>query len=193
MSFPISIICEGKSEANYITELNRLLFSSDQRYAFIKSDATGCSIKNLLSAYKAAVKKDRKADCRWIFIDKDKLYDKNWKNGYDNQIKGKYIVKFNTMNFEDIIMLHESPDRLESWIRLLNQHNHFRTPLPEAKYLPLFKQFFPDYCKSELPFTLNKDRLRQAFENLKTQKMICSDFLLDLEILINSKSLVWRV
>ena len=41
MNFPIIVICEGASEANYVTQLNRLLIAENGRIPFVPKVASG--------------------------------------------------------------------------------------------------------------------------------------------------------
>ena len=42
----------------------------------------------------------------------------------------------------------------------------FNNPKSSKEYLPLFKKYFCDYKKGELPIQLNKNTLENMFKNL---------------------------
>ena len=96
------------------------------------------------------------------------------------------------MNFEDTIMLHEPYDQLMEWIHICNEFKHFSTPLHEEEYSSIFKKYFPNYHKRELPFELTNARLNQAFENLKSQSDIKFSLLSSVEQLIQTKEIIRR-
>lgn len=167
--------------------------SRDGRQPFKIKSADGCQIKKLLNASRELKQKDRKASFVLFLVDGDNKYNENWFSGYNNQMKScQEFFKFNVMNFEDVIMLHESMERLQNWISIMTSLNHFVTPLTDQFYRPVFLKEFPNYVKGEMPFDLDRKRVEQAFSNQKQQNSIRSDFLIDLEKMINEGELVWR-
>lgn len=193
MHFPIPIVCEGKSERAYLSDLNRLLVSKDGRQPFNIKSADGCRIKNLITASRELKLKDRKASSVLFVVDEDNKYNANWLSGYNNQMNQLHdFFKFNVMNFEDVIMLHESFARLQKWISCMQSENHFTIPLTDQYYRPAFIKEFPNYVKGEMPFDVDRARVEQAFCNQKQQNFIKSDFLIDLEKMISEGELVWR-
>ena len=193
MHFPLPIVCEGKSERVYLTNLNKILISQDGRQPFNIKSADGCQIKKLLQAAQELKKKDRKACDIYFLVDEDNKFKADWLSGYNNQMKPfQAFFRFNVMNFEDVIMLHESFERLQKWISLMQSRNHFVHPLTDQNYSPCFLSEFPDYVKGEMPFDLDRIRVEQAFSNHKQQRLIHSDFLIDLEKMINAGELLWR-
>lgn len=176
---------------NYVQLLNRLLCSADGRVVFVPKDANGGSPQKIVSALKREKRQNRNI-CIWIFLDED-LYQRNpdFRMVLEEK-KGAAVVKFSRMNFEDAVMLHEPYGKLKEWIETCREARHFSSPLPEEEYLPLFKQYFPDYHKRELPFELTDARLDQAFKNLKNQSDIRCSLLSAVEELLQTKEIVRR-
>lgn len=191
MKYPILVICEGASEVNYIQLLNRILRSADGRAVFVPRNANGGSPKKIIYALKEQRRLNRKMSA-WIFFDED-IYSRDpaSKSILEEKI-GPATLQVNRMNFEDTIMLHEPYDKLMEWIRVCKNHHHFSSPLHEEEYLPLFKAYFPDYHKRELPFELTNTRLEQAFENLQSQSDIKSSLLSSVGQLLASKEILYR-
>lgn len=191
MGCPILVVCEGASEVNYIRLLNRLLCSADGRAVFVSKDANGGSPGKIIKTLKQERKQNRKIPI-WIFLDEDIYVRDSSLQSNLLMKKGDALVQFSRMNFEDVIMLHESSSTLMEWIQVCRRARHFSSPLSEEEYFFRFKKFFPDYRKRELPFELTNCRLNRAFANLKIQKEIQSALLLSIEQLIQSKEIVFR-
>lgn len=192
MHFPISVVCEGASEVNYIAELNRLLIAYTGSMAFYPMDAHGSKPKQLASALRKIQGSNRKHTCWIFFCDEDVFVrEKDLRHSLEERVSHVEIC-WSRMNFEDTLLLHESQERLNQWLETLTSMNHFRVPLTEDAYLPLFLKFFPSYRKRELPFELTKDRVKQAFENLHNQSQIRSGLLLQIENLLIDQKLAWR-
>lgn len=191
MKFPILVVCEGSSEANYLAQLNRLVVSEDGRQVFVAREAEGGRPNLILRALKKFRQINRNQPF-WIFLDKD-IYvrEKNLEQVLMAKAGNAYIC-FNRMNFEDVVMLHESYPKLSIWLDFCRSQNHFEVPLEEKIYLPKLKEIIPDYQKRALPFELTRERVETAFNNLKEQSDIQSTFLLELEKLINNGNVLWR-
>lgn len=191
MNFPIIVICEGASEANYVTQLNRLLIAENGRIPFVPKVASGGRPALLLRTLTKYRQTNR--NCQfYILLDEDiyirepdlrvSLYSK----------QGTAVIHFNHMNFEDVMMLHEPEEVCDSWISFCEANSHFSVPLPERVYFEKLKEFFPNYSKRELPFELTKERLITAFRNLKRQQKIQSSFLTALENFIVKGLIVYQ-
>lgn len=191
MQFPIQIICEGASEANYIAQLNRILISGDGRFAFSYKEAGGGRPGPILKALSFCRKINRKLPC-WLFLDEDIYVREPSLETALRSKTGNATILFNRMNFEDMIMLHQSSEQLKAWLDICESHHHFNTPMEESIYYPKIKTFFPDYQKRQLPFELTKFYLEQAFMNLHQQNKIRSEFLCSIADLIDKGTLIWR-
>ena len=157
----LHVICEGKSERNYLAALNRLFRDSGIKLTVLcptpesKNDDGGGHFKSIMRKYKEACHRNRHAKL-WIWVDKD-LYLRNDRNCMDlYQKKPENIPDFlfSVNNFEDFLVLHCSTDRVHEWMNTCRAHNHFDIPMHSKEYETLFKDQFPEYKKGELPDSL---------------------------------------
>ena len=155
------VVCEGRSERNYLAALNRLFRDSGLRLTMIcpisesENDDGGGHFKSMVQKYKKARRNNRHIR-PWIWVDKD-LYLRNERNCMDlyrNRPENIPDFLFSTNNFEDFLVLHSSTDRVHEWVNICRDHNHFTTPMLSKEYEPLFKNQFPEYKKGELPDSL---------------------------------------
>lgn len=187
------IICEGGSEATYLTYLNRLLVRSNNRSAFCKPVSAGNGyFSSIKSALFREMKKNRKSDFH-VWVDRD-IYVKNSKNcmvEYERRKPNIPVFWFTTMNFEDFLMLHEDRVLLQKYEKELDRNNHFDTPLESYRHETIFSKYIPSYKKGSMPFELTKERMNCMFNNMRQSKFK-NDFALWLENEINSGRVNYR-
>lgn len=164
---PVQIVCEGDSECSYIQQLNRILQRGPYGSAAFTPYSAGTGyFKNVKREFNRIIRTQR--NCKVIaWVDRD-IYIRNDKKCNDNRIKDKVITfYFSTMNFEDFLMLHQNYELAKKWFDLVNSKDHWKDPLCEQQYLRLFKKFFHNYKKGELPFEIQKEQLTNLFFNTK--------------------------
>lgn len=173
-SVPV-IVCEGPSEDNYLTELNKILVRNSFSAFCTPIPVYSGYFSSVVAKVKACRRQYRKAEI-FVWVDKD-IYERNSQKCFDNYLKrGANIPRFwfSNMNFEDFLSLHYSDQEIIAFERILEKKNHFCQPLTEDSYLPCFKSnICPDYQKGDLPFVLDKIRLDIMFNNLGKYKMDC--------------------
>lgn len=173
-SVPV-IVCEGPSEDNYLTELNKILVRNSFSAFCTPIPVYSGYFSSVVAKVKACRRQYRKAEI-FVWADKD-IYERNSQKCFDNYLKrGANIPRFwfSNMNFEDFLSLHYSDQEIIAFERILEKKNHFCQPLTEDSYLPCFKSnICPDYQKGDLPFVLDKIRLDIMFNNLGKYKMDC--------------------
>ena len=64
-------------------------------------------------------------------------------------IVGVIKVIFNTMNGEDMMILHENENIAKQWHEIMKTKNHFITPLVAKDYEPLIKSINSQYKKNQ--------------------------------------------
>ena len=167
------IICEGKSEAAYIQEFNKILrergISINLRAKTINSGHYTEVVKQYRSVYKNRQKD--KIDAFIIWVDYD-IYKRNEQENDDKYRKKPARIpnfKFNFHNFEDFLIMHLPDSELSKWNKICNQQNHFSNPMPSLTYLQYIREnIFADYHKGELPYgilssdSLTRLRARQS-------------------------------
>ena len=171
------IVCEGASEANYLTLLTRLLqtlpppeclkgyslrFNLPQLEGAsldTKSEYAGRCVGSgryihLKKAWQKARKDNAGVDIH-VWADWD-LYERNdWNCLTDYMAKPKGIpdFHFSFQNFEDFWAMHLEDGIFQTWLNLMTSKNHWTTPLhsdgPNG-YLPLFQRLVSGYEKGEL-------------------------------------------
>jgi hypothetical protein len=189
----ICIFCEGGTEKNYIQSLNRLL--RDEGISDITLTAknlSGVSASNYISKikqYKAHELKYFTDFYSWLDFDIFKRANKV-KGEIQARINGISFYKktvtslFNHMNGEDFIILHEEDAKIDKWRQICNNHNHFKTPMTEDIYLPLFKELIANYKKGEIS-NLTKEKLQICIKNIKKATVpFSSDMEKILEIIL---------
>ena len=158
----LHVVCEGKSERNYISALNRLL-RDDGIALTLHSPAPrnevedgGGHYTDVIKRYKEICSNNRNIR-PWIWADRD-LYVRNERgcmDMYRKKPKGIPDFLFSIQNFEDFLVLHHSTDRVHEWVELCRERNHFDEPMLSKEYMPLLKTQFPEYKKGELPDCLS--------------------------------------
>lgn len=158
----LHVVCEGKSERNYLAALNRLLRDSDIGITLVypkpgkkEPKDGGGHFKIVQRKYKEYVRNNRHVH-PWIWVDWD-LYcrnDQDCMKLYQTRAKGIPDFLFSIHNFEDFLVLHNSTNRVHDWLKVCREHNHFNSPMHSSEYMPLFKMQFPEYKKGRLPDSL---------------------------------------
>ena len=149
------IICEGKSENNYLTIINRYFRDNNiDKQIIIKTLAGNNDIKNLKTYIKEFSKS--KPDAIYVWLDKDILYNDKQKNIITNieiinknRKQAKIDIKYNYMNFEDFLSMHFKKECKDLQNKLETQQ-HFTKPLNSEEYLKIFKGIFKGYKKGDL-------------------------------------------
>ena len=171
------VVCEGASEAAYLTLLNRRLAllpppaelrgrpvrfnlprlgtaSIDRTSAYAGRCVGSGRFVQLEKAWRT-VRQGNPATTIVIWTDWD-LYARN-----DDQCRTCYDAKRPTMpdfhfsfqNFEDFLAMHWEDVAFRQWREELSSENHWTAPLHSEKYLPRFQKVFADYRKGALPET----------------------------------------
>lgn len=187
------IVCEGPSEENYLTELNKLLVRNSYS-VFCKPVSVGTGdFSPVIKKFKNSRQQNRKSEIL-IWIDRD-IYVRNSNKCFDSYSRKAANIPdflFSDMNFEDFLSLHYSDSEVIAFEKILEKKNHFRYPLTEDSYLPCFKSnLCPEYQKEDLPFVLDKNRLDTMFNNLGKYKMNCG-FAYWLKEQLNSGAVTFR-
>ncbi|MEF2913614.1 MAG: hypothetical protein U0O25_04735 [Succinivibrio sp.] len=192
---PYIVLCEGESEFNYITSLNRILCFRNNPYAILfKAVLIGSGkFVTVKREYDKALKNNKKEkDNILIWIDYD-IYQRN-ENDNNTLYKNKLGIPdflFSYMNFEDFLILHLSKNVVDEWYKKCKDH-FFYNPKSSKEYLPLFKKYFCDYKKGELPIQLNKNTLENMFKNLNEFNNYKNDFASFLSEKISSGLIVYK-
>ena len=192
---PYIVLCEGESEFNYITSLNRILCFRNNTYAILfKAVLIGSGkFVTVKREYDKALKNNKKEkDNILIWIDYD-IYQRN-ENDNNTLYKNKLGIPdflFSYMNFEDFLILHLSKNVVDEWYKKCKDH-FFYNPKSSKEYLPLFKKYFCDYKKGELPIQLNKNTLENMFKNLNEFNNYKNDFASFLSEKISSGLIVYK-
>lgn len=186
MSLPGSyiVICEGASEANYLTLLNRLLAtlpppdglngrslrfnlpslgeaSFDRSSPYAERCVGSGRFAHLEKAYRKVSKDNRGMDIL-VWADWD-LYERN-----DFDCLTSYVAKktgapdfhFSFQNFEDFWAMHLDDERFHAWLHRMDVDKHWTAPLHSDVYLPLFQGMVAGYEKGKLEdMDLTVDRL----------------------------------
>jgi hypothetical protein len=183
----IIVICEGESERAYLQELNEYL---REQYVSLVPKLAGTGYFNeVVRKYKEECKRNKGNKKNfyeyYIWVDKD-IYERNEQKNMTkfNDLKYENIVdkfRFNIFNFEDFLMLHYSRDKILEYQKKCEKHNHFRSPMKEKEYLPLFKETCDEnYEKGSLPkgFEISEESLKRLSKNNKDESIkFKSDFV----------------
>ena len=168
------VVCEGDSEVAYVNELNRLLYRDPFGFKMLAFRAV-CAESGHFDRVKRAVKTEKAANPSsrllvWADYDVYCRNDLNNRVKYQNR-KGLPDFLFSVMNFEDFLMMHCETPQLKAWTEVCRRHRHFEVPMHAQEYEPLFRDFWPDYQKGDMPFELTRQRLEQMFVNLEISDM----------------------
>ncbi|MDR1721108.1 MAG: hypothetical protein LBR09_01795 [Endomicrobium sp.] len=148
---PKIVICKGKSEENYIQELNKYFRNNDinNNFNFIPKSVGSGHFDKVRKKYRKEYKKNRKSKFI-IWVDKD-IYVRNSKREerknakeYEEHLKSKNPPDFyfNEFNFEDFLILHCPKYIVLQWQKVCIKNNHFDKPMIKDKYLEVFKDFW---------------------------------------------------
>lgn len=164
------VVCEGDSEVAYVNELNRLLYRDPFGFKMLAFRAV-CAESGHFDRIKRVVKTEKAANPSsrllvWVDFDVYCRNDLNNRLKYQNR-KGLPDFLFSVMNFEDFLMMHCETPQLKAWTEVCRRHRHFEVPMHAWEYEPLFRDFWPDYQKGDMPFELTRQRLEQLFVNLE--------------------------
>lgn len=164
------VVCEGDSEVAYVNELNRLLYRDPFGFKMLAFRAV-CAESGHFDRIKRVVKTEKAANPSsrllvWVDFDVYCRNDLNNRLKYQNR-KGLPDFLFSVMNFEDFLMMHCETPQLKAWTEVCRRHRHFEVPMHAREYEPLFRNFWPDYQKGDMPFELTRQRLEQLFVNLE--------------------------
>ena len=179
MIIPI-VICEGRSEFAYVQSLNRMLTTVEGRAAFVPKSADCGNFSAIKRCYQKQKKSNRESEIL-IWVDRD-IYVRS-KVEIEAYAKKKNIPDFffSTMNFEDVLALHQPKSVLYEWDTICVRKNHFTNPMTDDQYIPLYtKTVCSDYRKGTFPpgFRLTKTVLENAFANNEDPNVnIRCDFL----------------
>ena len=167
----ILILCEGKTEHNYIQLINKLLNNKGNysvRFTAINLD--GLSFKNYKDKIYSKLKysKIKAFDKIFVWID----FDIFKRSGSDcNALKEKILalrknpkVLFNYMNGEDFLILHYSGDEIQKWTEICNKNNHFKIPLHGDEYVKLFKENIDSNYRKGGFSDLNLEKIKKVLE-----------------------------
>lgn len=162
----IHVVCEGKSERNYIEALNRLLRDNGANIPLVLypqsvpkgKEVGGGHFSHIVETYRKEKKRNPKQGEIWIWVDWDAYMrnDRDTTTLYQRRPSDIPEFLFSYQNFEDFLILHCTPDRVKQWVAICNAHGHIEHPLHSAEYIPLFRQLFPEYEKGKLPDRLAK-------------------------------------
>lgn len=190
----IFIICEGKSEEKYINYLSQILIKNgifDLRlisYPFYGSKTYSRLIPRIKEKIDEIKSDERDISSYkiYIWLDKDIFINKyrTKKEVFEKDISSIKLpteieILYNTMNFEDFLILHYDKKIIkELQVRLCGE-KHFERPLISTNYLKIFNIFIKSYSKGSLPSSLEVDEkiLKLCLDNINNSKYnFYSDF-----------------
>lgn len=189
----VYVVCEGSSEESYLQELNRFFRAENIPLVMTPFPAGSGHFKNIVRQYhttfKEARKRERKVPDIIIWVDRDTYIRNDLHDSDKYSQKPDHIpdFKFNYMNFEDFLSMHNDQN-LAKWTNICENHNHFRIPMHASVYDSLFRnEIFPDYEKGDLPseFTIDSNSIKTLIANNRhadnADSIIHSDFASFLE------------
>lgn len=154
------IICEGKSESDYLNIVNRYFRDNNIGKQIIIKTLTGnTDIKNLKNYIKEFSKS--KPDAIYVWLDKDILYNTkqniitNIETINKNRKQANIDIKYSYMNFEDFLSMHFEKE-CKDLQNILEKEQHFTNPLNSKAYLEIFKDYFKEYKKGDLSTILKE-------------------------------------
>jgi hypothetical protein len=170
------ILCEGNSEVNYITKLNKFLDQENYNFTFCSENLYGCfpsKKDNEKSAYrriirifeeKLIVKTSKGLFLIWLDNDIFKR-----QGGLKKQILEQKFSKFRTIhkkieiiysyeNFEDFLSMHLDQKKFEKWESICSESNHFENPMIASIYEEKMQTIISNYSKEKLPSEIQINR-----------------------------------
>lgn len=94
-------------------------------------------------------------------------------------IIGEVKIIFNTMNGEDMMMLHESEEVAKQWYQIMQLKNHFDKPLHSNEYMAEIKNIDSMYKKNQ-KITLDSYKLQNFISNHNNQEIAMQSDIIDL-------------
>jgi len=191
----IYILCEGKTEYNYVQSLNKLLRQHGDCNAllFIPNNLEGkLTHKNCKARITNKIKKlhkDSRATACYAWLDYDIFQRLHEENRRQKILESLNNIKFQTnnircifnhMNGEDFIILHKENNIIKQWENVCIENNHFKNPMPSKDYLTKFKELVPKYKKGDTP-ALTPELLNQCINNIQDSSIL---FKSDVDILL---------
>ena len=190
----IAIICEGKTEHNYIRALDSYMRNEGHEdITLIPIKIDGCRVNNYRSVIHDcfAKKLRQKVNNVFIWLDKDifvranknietvskEIISKVKKSGVNKNTKTTVI--FNTMNGEDMMMLHERENIAKKWHDLMQSKKHFNKPLPECEYKKEMQKINPEYKKGD-KISLSKEKLQNFISNYNNTEIAMQSGIVEL-------------
>ena len=177
------VICEGKSEVAYLTELSRFFQENDVDVIFLRPNAGSGRRSVIENCLKKELKKNKnKIDDFLIFLDKDIYLNPN-KNRPSDWFKDLYL--FNTYCFEDFLVLHLEESQIKNWDLAsseIQKKYYNKSDVPSQKKvsdLLVTSGIFSAYKKGELPkgFEFSFEILNRLIINCNNSKKFKSDFV----------------
>ena len=149
------IICEGKSESDYLNIVNRYFReNSIDKQIIIKTLTGNTDIKKLKNYIKEF--SNSKPNAIYVWLDKDILLYNDKQSIITNieainkkRNKAKIDIKYSYMNFEDFLSMHFEKE-CKDLQNILEKKQHFTKPLNSEEYLKIFKKIFKEYKKGDL-------------------------------------------
>lgn len=120
------IVCEGLSERDYLTTLNRLLVRGDYT-AFCKPITAGSGDFSTIRKCLIREKRNNLKTDIYVWVDED-LYFRNSQKSlteYKNKTSNIPDFWFSRMNFEDFLSLHYPSEQLKKYEKTLEKKRTF--------------------------------------------------------------------
>lgn len=169
----IYILCEGNSETNYITRLNKFLDNEGYNFTFqsenlhgsllSKTDTEKSAYNKITNKFKNLLSKSKKG-LFVIWLDDDVFKRQQLKKDIlenllknFNSIHKKIKIIYSYENFEDFLSMHLEQELFEQWERICLEQNHFETPMISTVYEPLIRTIIKGYSKEKLPSEIHID------------------------------------
>jgi hypothetical protein len=171
----IKVICEGRSEAAYLNQINHFLKENGVKTIFLPIPTYGGHFNVIRKKLQQLGYLRKKAVCRnekvIIWVDKD-VYERNEQKNqdkYEDFIK-KYpllFFHFNRFSFEDFYILHEESENVRMWYNICRKKGHFsEKPLTSQISEELIKEILPGYKKGEISTSfISINSLKNLFIN----------------------------
>lgn len=177
------IVCEGRSEAAYVQEVNRFLRETEKGVFLTPCNAGSGNFKVIRKVCRS--RKIPPGGSAYVMVDRD-IYERNdGRNGdlYARGFRKLPTFLFQYFNFEDFLIMHFPRECCEAWRRRMEPFRHFSVPLREEKYRGVFRDFcgahlpgLREYEKGDIPFSLTEWHFRNLFANNHAGRLPKSDF-----------------
>lgn len=165
----IIIVCEGKSEANFV---NSLFKSFGKNNISLKVHVAN-GWRGIERKVKS-IKKDNPRTRIEIIMDYDVI-----KRGECKKTRFAGITpRYNYFNYEDFLMLYQPKNVVLAYQEKCESFKHFDSPMKSGKIEEVIRDFFPNYEKGKLPFTLDEQAIINLQKNNKDPEIsFHSDFV----------------